>query len=181
MGLYKPLCLLESCWLVPCCSSDFLGHSFPQHSCVKSVNSGDLAMFSLFSCVLASCLLRICLQPYLHCCPEYQLRPMSHCRSHYCLLPDGLLLGHCPIVALPSAPFIVASRCSIAASSCLWLLMACLSAYPGVLIFLLISLLLSWCLVPGRVAAAFPSRHLFLSVQFLLLALYCHSCLSLVL
>ena len=79
---------------------------------------------------------------------------MSRCRSHCCLLHNGWSsLSRCPIVALPSSPFIVASHWSIPASSCLWLLKACLSAYPGVLIFLLIVLLLSWCLVPGKVAA----------------------------
>lgn len=138
---------------VPCCSSGFLGCSFPQHFCVASVNSWDLAMSSLLSCVLSSYLLLICLQFYLHCCPEYQLCPMSRCRSRCCLLPDGWSSAQSlSYSGFTLSYFYCWERWSIPASSCLWLLTACLPAYPGVLIFLLIGLLLSWCLVPGRVA-----------------------------
>lgn len=111
-------------------------------------------MSSFLSCVLASCFLLICLQFYLRCCPGYQLCPMSSCRSHCCLLPgcwssawslsysDFTLSSFyfCKTLIYPSVVVPVAVA-------------ACLSAYPGVSIFLLIDLLLSWCLVPGRVAA----------------------------
>lgn len=170
---------------VPCCSSGFLGCSFPQHSCVASVNSWDLAMFSLLSCVLSSCLLLICLQFYLHCCPEYQLCPMSRCRSRCCLLPDGwssaqslsysgftLSYFYCwePLV-YPSVVMPVAAD-SLSAS------------LPWGLDFPTHRSLAELVFSPWEgccKSTAFPSRHLFLSVQFLLLALYCHSCLSLVL
>lgn len=184
MGLYKPLWPFLFCWLAPCCSSGFLGHSFPQGSCVKSVNTWDLALSSLLFCVLAGCLLLMPsvsspLLPWVTACP------ISCCRSHFCLLPDGWL----STLSLSHSGFTLSS------------LYCCEPlGYPSVIMPVAADILpvsLPWGLhFPTRQSlaelvfspwegccksTAFPSRHLFSSVHFLLLALYCHSCLLLVL
>lgn len=111
-------------------------------------------MSSLSSCVISCSLLLIFLQFYLCCCPDYPLCPMSHCRHTvaFCLMV-GIPFGHCPVVASPSAPCTVASHWSTPVLSCLWLLTAFLSAYPGVSISPFTGLLMSWCSVPGRFVA----------------------------
>lgn len=155
MRLFKPLWLLQSCrllWLP--------GASFPHHSCVKPVNSWNLAM----SALLSTCLLVIWLQFYLQCCPENQPAPTSPCVSQQialCLVA-ALPLRHCP---LPSTDSLSASL-------------------PWGLDFAAHWSLAELVLCPWEdccKSMVFPSRHLFLSVQVLLLALCCHSCLSLVL
>lgn len=77
---------------------------------------------------------------------------MCHCRSHWWLLPNSCSS------TWSCGGFIPGSLCCcelwlIPVPLCLWLLTACLSAHPGVLIFLLFGLLLCCCSVPGRVAA----------------------------
>lgn len=141
-------------------------------------------MSSLFSCVLTSCLLLISFQLYLHCCPEHQLYPMSRCRSHCCPLPDGwsstqsLSYSGFTLISLYCCkPLVYTSVVMLVAADSLSV------SLPWGLDFpthrSLAELLSPWegCCK----STAFPSRHLFLSVQFLLPALYCHFCLSLVL
>lgn len=135
--------------------------------------------------MLASCLMLICLWLYLHRCPDCQSCPMSRCRSRRCLLPDGrscpqslswsgFTLGSlycCELLVCPSIVMPVAAD-SLSVS------------LPWGLEFPTYSSLAELVFSPWEgccKSTAFPSRHLFLSVQFLLLALCCHSCLSLVL
>lgn len=180
--LFKPLWLLQSfslLWLpeIP----------ISQHSCVKSGNSWNLAM----SALLSSCPSGdqfFCLQFYHHCCPEHQQTLTStHVSADHnislCLMA-GLPLRHCP---LSYSAFTLSSLfcCKVYPSTVMPVAADSLSvSLPWGLDFATHWSLAELVFCPWEdccKSMVFPSRHLFLSVQFLLLALYCHSCFSLVL
>lgn len=167
-------------------SSGFLGHPFPQYSCVKSVNSWNLA---------------VCLALHLPSGDLSSVLPLllpwvpAGTQQHPCVSADHSI-ALCLMAALPLR------HCSLSYRGFTLSSLYCRSSlvYPSTVMPVAadsLSVSLPWGLdfathwslaelvfCPWEdccKSMVFPSRHLISSVQLLLLAFYCHSCLSLVL